>query len=261
MSSSPRRRTLALCALPLVALLAVACLAPLPFTVAQPGITANVLGSYKGQQVITVKGADEDAPSEGELRMVTIAATGPQASVRIADVVDGWFATDREVLPRSAVYPVGDNVKEIERHGRKQMQTSQNHAVSAALDELNLSPDDVTVKLRLADVGGPSAGLLFTLGIIDSLGDNGHRRRRGGPGRRHPAQDAGGAPGRGHRLPRAEGGVRRREGRAAVRHAAGAGDDAGRRAQGPKGAAQRRSRPALPDRLRSTSAADLPGAG
>lgn len=169
----PRRRTLALCALPLVALLAVACLAPLPFTVAQPGITANVLGSYKGQRVITVKGADEDAPSRGELRMVTIAATGPQASVRIADVVDGWFATDREVLPRSAVYPVGDNVKEIQQHGRKQMKTSQNHAVTTALDELNLSPDDVTVKLRLADVGGPSAGLLFTLGVIDALGDNG----------------------------------------------------------------------------------------
>lgn len=172
-SGRPRRRTLALCALPVVALLAVACLAPLPFTVAQPGITANVLGSYRGQQVITVKGAEEDEPSEGELRMVTIAATGPQATVRIADVVDGWFATDREVLPSSAVYPVGDSVREIERHGRQQMQTSQNHAVSAALDELGLSPDDVSVKLRLADVGGPSAGLLFSLGLVDTLGDNG----------------------------------------------------------------------------------------
>lgn len=168
-----RRRTLALCALPVVGLLAAVCLAPLPFTLAQPGITANVLGSYKGQQVITVEGADQDTPSRGELRMVTIAATGPQAQVRIGDVVHGWFATDREVLPTSAVYPVGDSVRQIERHGRKQMRTSQHHAVSAALDELGLSPDDVHVTLRLADVGGPSAGLLFTLGIIDELGDNG----------------------------------------------------------------------------------------
>jgi PDZ domain-containing protein len=169
----PRRRTLALCALPLAALLAVVALAPLPFTVAEPGVTANVLGSYKGRQVITVEGAAEDAASEGELRMVTIAATRPQATVRIGDVVRGWFATDREVLPRSAVYPVGHTVKQIERHGRRQMQTSQNHAVTAALDELGLSRDDVTVTLRLADVGGPSAGLLFTLGIVDTLGDNG----------------------------------------------------------------------------------------
>jgi PDZ domain-containing protein len=118
-----RRRTLALCALPVVGLLAAVCLAPLPFTLAQPGITANVLGSYKGQQVITVEGADQDTPSRGELRMVTIAATGPQAQVRIGDVVHGWFATDREVLPTSAVYPVGDSVRQIERHGRKQMRT------------------------------------------------------------------------------------------------------------------------------------------
>ncbi len=168
-----RRRTLALCALPVAGLLAAVCLAPLPFTLAQPGITANVLGSYKGQRVITVDGAAKTAPSKGELRMVTIAATGPQATVRIADVVDGWFATDREVLPTEAVYPVGGDIKQIEQHGRKQMRTSQRSAVSAALDELDLSPDDVSVRLRLADVGGPSAGLLFTLGIIDTIGDDG----------------------------------------------------------------------------------------
>ena len=169
----PRLRTLAVCALPVVGLLAAVCLAPLPFTLAQPGITANVLGSYKGQPVITVKGAHQDAPSKGELRMVTIAATGPQAHVRIADVVRGWFATDREVLPTSAVYPVGDDAKQIRQHGRTQMRTSQSHAVRAALHELHLSPDDVSVTLHLADVGGPSAGLLFTLGVIDTLGDNG----------------------------------------------------------------------------------------
>jgi Lon-like protease len=156
-----------------VGLLAAVCLAPLPYTIAEPGITANVLGSYKGQRVITVEGAPKDVPSKGRLRMVTIAATGPQAHVRIADVVHGWFATDREVLPTSAVYPVGDNVRQIEQHGRKQMKTSQNHAVTAALHELHLSPGDVRVHLRLADVGGPSAGLLFTLGIIDTLGHNG----------------------------------------------------------------------------------------
>lgn len=168
---SPRARILTVCAALVVALLAVAALAPLPFTVAQPGTTVNVLGADGGKQVITISGS-ETRKTKGQLRMTTIAATGPEATVRLGDVVSGWFRTDRAVLPREAVY-VGDTTKEIERHNADQMRTSQNTATSAALDYLNKSPGDVKVKLRLADVGGPSAGLLFSLGIVDKLDGDG----------------------------------------------------------------------------------------
>lgn len=159
-----------------MALLATAALAPLPFSVAQPGSTADVLGSYKGSQVITISGAPVRHTS-GQLRMTTIVATGPDAHVSLGDVVDGWFATDRAVMPRDAVYPSGDTVKEIERHNSEQMKQSQDAATEAALKYLGLSGDkDIKVSLKLADIGGPSAGLLFTLGIIDKLhgaGDGG----------------------------------------------------------------------------------------
>ena len=56
--SHARGRTLAVCAVPLVALLAVAALAPLPMSLAQPGLTANVIGRNKSKPVITVSGAD-----------------------------------------------------------------------------------------------------------------------------------------------------------------------------------------------------------
>jgi PDZ domain-containing protein len=36
-----------------------------------------------------------------------------------------------------------------------------------------MSPSRVKVQLKLADVGGPSAGLMFTLGIIDLINGNG----------------------------------------------------------------------------------------
>src|SRR5690606_14167763 len=71
------------------------------------------------------------------------------------------------------VYPSGDSVEEIEQYNRKQMKESQDEATRAALNHLNLQDEDIDVTLRLADVGGPSAGLLFSLGIVDKLDRDG----------------------------------------------------------------------------------------
>lgn len=168
---SSRHRTLLICAVPLVALLAVAALAPLPMSLVQPGMTANVLGLNKGKPVITVSGAKSRGVGDnnGSLLMTTIAATPPDATVRLGEVVRTWFSTDRAVMPTSAVYPVGESTEEAEKHAEGEMKKSQNAAVQAALRQLRLSPGKVRVRLRLADVGGPSAGLLFSLGIIDRL--------------------------------------------------------------------------------------------
>ncbi|MFI2366857.1 S16 family serine protease [Streptomyces sp. NPDC018833] len=172
LSSLTRPRALALCALPVVALLAVAGLAPLPYVVAQPGMTADVLGKDQGRQIITISGAPTRR-TEGSLRMTTIVASGPSAEVDLGDVVDGWFRTDRAVLPRDAVYPAGKSDKEIERHNVRDMERSQDVATRAALDHLGVDPAKVKVSLHLADVGGPSAGLLFSLGIVDKLDGDG----------------------------------------------------------------------------------------
>ncbi|MGW1651302.1 S16 family serine protease [Streptomyces atratus] len=167
-----RPRTLALCAVPVLALFGVAAFAPLPFTLAQPGTTANVLGDDHGTPVISIKGAPT-RPTEGELRMTTIVATGPTVDVGIGDVVDSWFRTDRAVLPRNSVYPTGGSEKEIEKHNLEDMRKSQNSAVDAALNYLDKPKNSVDVTLHLADVGGPSAGLFFALGIVDKLDGDG----------------------------------------------------------------------------------------
>lgn len=171
LSRLTRLQAVAVCAAPVVALLATAAFAPLPFSVAQPGMTANVLGENRGDPVITISGAPARTTS-GQLRMTTIEATGPDASVSLGDVLDGWFRTDRAVMPRDSVYPSGNSVKEIEQHNTAEMKQSQDTATQAALSYLH-EKDDVKVTLKLADVGGPSAGLLFTLGIIDKLDGDG----------------------------------------------------------------------------------------
>lgn len=168
-----RRRVLALCTLLVAALFAVAAATPLPFSVAQPGLTADVLGTYRGEKVITVSGDTRPRRTEGELLMTTIAATSPEATVRLDDVVRGWFATDRAVMPVDSVYPEGDTPEEIREHTSAQMEKSQHQAVTAALRALHMSPGEVEVDLRLEDVGGPSAGLLFALGVIAELDGDG----------------------------------------------------------------------------------------
>ncbi|MET9656638.1 S16 family serine protease [Streptomyces sp. NPDC006510] len=172
LSRLSRPRALTLCAVPVLALFGVAAFAPLPFTLAQPGSTANVLGDDHGTPVISIKGAPT-RPTEGELRMTTIVATGPTADVGVGDVIDSWFRTDRAVLPRDSVYPSGGSEKEIEKHNLDDMRKSQHSAVDAALNYLGKKPGSVDVTLHLADVGGPSAGLFFALGIVDKLEGDG----------------------------------------------------------------------------------------
>ena len=155
-----------------MALIATAALAPLPFSLAQPGMTANVLGENQGTPVITISGAPTRDTS-GQLRMTTIEATNPDTRVSLGDVLGAWFDKDRAVMPHDSVYPSGQSTKEIERHNTAQMKESQDAATQAALNYLDLKDDDVKVSLKLSDVGGPSAGLLFTLGIIDKLDGDG----------------------------------------------------------------------------------------
>lgn len=170
---SPRRRTLAYCAAPVVLLFLLVLFAPLPYSVAQPGETANVLGKKAGKPVISVSGAEPQGKDDGSLLSVTIAATQPDATVRVADVARSWFADDRAVMPREAVYPGGGDTKDARARIAEEMKDSQDQAVKAALRQLHRSPEDVDVTLRLGDVGGPSAGLFFSLGIVDKLDGDG----------------------------------------------------------------------------------------
>ncbi len=169
---SSRAVALTVCSAVVAALLAVTAFAPLPVTITEPGLTANVLGSRGGTKVISVTGTRTRATT-GELRMVTIAATEPNASVRLLDVARAWFSTREAALPHDAVYP-GGSLKQVERQNTAEMRQSQDAATTAALHHLGLSPDHVRVNLTLAGVGGPSAGLMFTLGIIDVLRGDGH---------------------------------------------------------------------------------------
>ncbi|MDI2131394.1 S16 family serine protease [Yinghuangia seranimata] len=169
------KRTLVVSVLLVVILGVLGFTVPLPYTVITPGDTADTLGTVNGQPVIAVEGAVPQ-PTNGELLLTTIRAVDPDQKLYLTDLLDSWFNDDEAVRPKQAVYPADKSKKQIEAEVTKQMAESQSSAVTAAMAYLNAHYDDkykkepVTVTLHLDDVGGPSAGLMFSLGIVDKLG-------------------------------------------------------------------------------------------
>ncbi|WP_231591161.1 S16 family serine protease [Saccharothrix sp. ST-888] len=169
--TAPKTRALALCGVLVGALLGTAAFTPLPFTRTMPGTTADVLGGYQGNPVLTVTGAPT-RPTVGQLRMVTISATSPGERLSLRTALDSWLNQNEAVLPSEAVYPQ-ENPAKAEQVTQQQMSQSQDSATVAALNYLHLSPEKVKVRVDLGDIGGPSAGQLLALGIIDKLAGDG----------------------------------------------------------------------------------------
>ncbi|MER7585576.1 S16 family serine protease [Kitasatospora sp. NPDC097691] len=169
--TSPRTRALALCGALVAALFGVAAFVPLPYTITWPGLTADTLGTYQDKPVLTITGAPLRT-TEGQLRMVTITATNPDQRNTFLRSMQSWFDPEEAVRPTETVYPQGNPAK-AEEVTAQQMAESQDSATAAALSYLKLSPDQVKVKVDLGDIGGPSAGQMLALGIVDKLAGDG----------------------------------------------------------------------------------------
>lgn len=169
--TSPRTRALGLCALPVLALFAVAAFVPLPFTLESPGRTADTLGTYDGARVLTITGTPLRETS-GQLRVVTVDATPPQQRNSLWDALAAWADPERAVVPTEEVFPQSDPAK-ANQVTLQQMTQSQDSATLAALNYLHLSPDQVRVQVDLGDIGGPSGGQMLALGIIDQISGDG----------------------------------------------------------------------------------------
>ncbi|MYW05383.1 hypothetical protein GT354_45355 [Streptomyces sp. SID3343] len=141
----------------------------MPYVVTTPGSTADVLGDDAGRPVIEISGPTVVDPTTGHLLLTTIHAPARGDTIRLGSLLRSWWDTDASVVPKKAIYPEGKSVKEVVETNLKDMRDSQDDATVAALNYLGKAPDQVQVKLHLTDVGGPSAGLFFALGIVDKL--------------------------------------------------------------------------------------------
>lgn len=167
-SRSPRAKLAAATGL----LAAVMLVLPSPYVVERPGPTADVLGESGGQQVVAVTGADTHRDS-GRLLLTTVNASGmPGYPALTAEVLWGWIRSDSIVMPREALVTPGQSAEEYKSETEEQMTGSQDSATAAALAFLKsrgVDTDGVTVSMHVDDIGGPSAGMMYALGVVDKL--------------------------------------------------------------------------------------------
>ncbi|MEV6343164.1 S16 family serine protease [Actinoplanes sp. NPDC051851] len=137
---------------------------PMPYVLLEPGPTVDTLGANGGHAVITVSGAEASA-SQGQLRLTTVEVEGGLDLWRALGV---WFDREEALVPREVVYPAGKSDQQVQQENTASFQESESTAVTVALKKLG-NPAGVKVTADVDDIGGPSAGLMLTLGIIDKL--------------------------------------------------------------------------------------------
>ena len=164
------QRTLAgLVALPLVvALIVIAWVVPLPFTIYSPGPTVNVLGEFDGKDIVQVKG-HESYRDKGQLRMTTVSETTREARLGLWTLLGAWMSDTEAVYPREVAYPDQGTVEDDREAGQVQMASAQDAAIAAALTKLGEDVDEVSV----ADVSkdAPAAGKLKADDVVTKVGD------------------------------------------------------------------------------------------
>ena len=108
-----------------------------------PGSPQNVLGS-----AIKISGTTV-YPTTGKLSVTSVMVTDPDSYVTGFDVLYGWVAPDRAVLPRDEIYPKGESVKQSKQDGADEMSSSQTTATAAALSYLGY---ESTSKLVVTEI-------------------------------------------------------------------------------------------------------------
>ena len=146
---------------------------PVNFVILQPGN-----GTALFPKVLTVKSsAAKTYKPNGEIYLLAIWVSTPDAKVLGAEALGCWARADCVVFPRSVIYKRNTSSKAEEVQSKKEMKVSQSDALTAAknllarryptIDTSRLSDSSITVKLP--DTGGPSGGLIFSLGIAEKI--------------------------------------------------------------------------------------------
>ena len=146
---------------------------PVNFVVIQPGegtpLFPKVLQLNK-KDVKTYK-------PDGQIYLLSIWVSTSDAKILGAEALACWVRADCVVFPRSVMYKRNTTAVKEEKKARKEMKVSQSDAVAAAkkylsknYPEIDISNfSDESLNVSLPNVGGPSGGLIFTIGLIDLL--------------------------------------------------------------------------------------------
>jgi Lon-like protease len=140
---------------------------PVPYVGVAPGSAINTLGTLQGKEVINIEGKKVEK-STGRLSFTTVSVYD---RVDLVDAISMWFDDDIAVVPRELIYPPDESDEQLEKESKQEFTSSQQAAEIAALRELKypIKHPDYKISFDVDDIGGPSAGLMFALGIVEKL--------------------------------------------------------------------------------------------
>lgn len=166
---------------------AIATIAPLPFAIVLPGEAQNIF-----KNVITIKDTPM-YPASGRIDLMSIRVTNPDTWIFGPEIIYSWISAEHAVYPKSAIYPPGTSAKEEKEQAKADMVGSQDKAIIAAVNYLQSHPEIMNspaseptgaanngvsraaqlnqnkIKFKLSETGGPSGGLVFSIGLVELL--------------------------------------------------------------------------------------------
>jgi PDZ domain-containing protein len=144
---------------------------PVNFVVIQPGE-----GTPLFPKVLQVKSSDiKTYKPNGQVYLLSIWVSTADAKILGAEAFACWVREDCVLFPRSVMYKRNTSAVKEEKKALQEMKVSQSDAMSATKNYLkkNFPSVDISklsdrsLKVSLPDTGGPSGGLIFSIGLID----------------------------------------------------------------------------------------------
>ena len=154
----------------LISVSLLALLWPAPFAIISPGPVTNLLGK-------SVKiNEDFDLETSGKLFSLSVYVTNQESKPPGILVLAAWMSGKSLVLPNELVYESGQTTDAANREAKREMQSSEAKAAIAAANFLKkLDPGKALdwkqsdIEFAMKKVGGPSAGLAFSIALIARL--------------------------------------------------------------------------------------------
>jgi Lon-like protease len=152
----------------------IALVLPSPYVIETPGPTQDVLGKVDDKEVISVGDVDSHA-ARGKLLMLTVntqGAPGGSPTLGVQTLI-AWIAPGQYALPTEAIFPLGQTRDQYMKISAMQMSNSQKNATTAALEYAKKhgidGADTAKISMHVGDIGGPSAGMMYALGVLTKL--------------------------------------------------------------------------------------------
>jgi len=158
----------------LLAVLLFALLAPMPFAIISPGPVTDLLS--KGIKIGAGLENRNNIANSGKLYSLSVYVTNPDSRPSGILILQSWLSGDSVVIPSEVVYKEGETTQSANAQGKKDMLKSEATAAIAAANFLKKAQPDRPLAWKISDikfvmkrVGGPSAGLAFSLALIAKL--------------------------------------------------------------------------------------------